>query len=132
LAQIADGVKKFEEWMRQRFAGASVLREWPLLALDDHGSVVSGTADLIVQTADSAWIIDHKSDHVEDPMQAFLAYRPQLEAYARAFAAEGRPVQGIAIHWIRRGELVMEHLATAGFVDSTASHSVSNTNHPFA
>jgi ATP-dependent helicase/nuclease subunit A len=104
FAQIAAGVQEFEGWLRARFADASVLREWPLLALDDRGTVVSGTADLIVRTTDGAWIIDHKSDRVEDPLQAFLAYQPQLEAYARALAGEGSPVRGIAIHWIRRGE----------------------------
>jgi ATP-dependent helicase/nuclease subunit A len=112
MAQIANGVKAFEDWLCHRFAGASALREWPLLALDDRGTVVSGTADLIVQANDGAWIIDHKSDRVEDPLQAFLAYQPQLEAYARALMGEGSPVRGIAIHWIRRGELVMKHVET--------------------
>ena len=110
MAKIATGVKVFEDWLCHRFAGASVLREWPLLALDETGSVVSGTADLIVQATDGAWIIDHKSDRVEDPFQAFLAYQSQLEAYARALTKEGSPVRGIAIHWIRRGELVMKHV----------------------
>jgi len=71
--------------------------------------VVSGTADLIVRTTDGAWIIDHKSDRVEDPLQTFLAYQPQLEAYAQALAGEGSPVRGIAIHWIRRGEVVWQN-----------------------
>jgi ATP-dependent exoDNAse (exonuclease V) beta subunit len=110
MVQIANGVKAFEDWLCHRFAGASVLREWPLLALDEAGTVISGTADLIVQTSAGYWIIDHKSDRVEDPLQAFLTYQPQLEAYAQALATETRPVAGIAIHWIRRGEIVTKRL----------------------
>ena len=108
LAEIAHAVQAFEGWLGRRFAGAVVLREWPLLALDEHGTVVSGTADLIVQTHDSVWIIDHKSDRIEDSRQAFRVYQPQLEAYAQALAGEGKPVRGIAIHWIRLGEVVWQ------------------------
>jgi ATP-dependent helicase/nuclease subunit A len=105
-------VQAFETLLQDRFRYDAVLREWPLLALDDRGTVVSGTADLIVQTSAGAWVIDHKSDRVEDPLQAFLAYQPQLEAYAQALALQNRPVAGVAIHWIRRGELVMKRLGS--------------------
>ena len=67
----------------------SVQREWPLLHVDASGTVVSGLADLIVHTAEGAWIIDHKSDQVEDPVEAFLKYAPQLEAYREAVEAAG-------------------------------------------
>lgn len=113
LAQIAVAVQAFETWLRDHLRYESVLREWPLLALDNRGTVVSGTADLIVQTSTGIWIIDHKSDRVDDPLQAFLAYQPQLEAYAGAVATDSRPLAGIAIHWIRRGELVLQPLTTS-------------------
>lgn len=110
LAQIAAAVQAFEAWLCERFRYDSVRREWPLLAVDDRGTVVSGTADLIVQTSAGVWVVDHKSDRVEDPRRAFIAYQPQLQAYAQALATETRPVAGIAIHWIRRGELVLKPL----------------------
>ena len=109
LAEIAHAVQAFECWLRCRFAGAVVLREGPLLALVEYGTVVSGIADLIVQTRDSVWIIVHKSDRIGHSRQAFRVYQPQLEAYAQALAGEGRPVQGIAIHWILRGEVVWQN-----------------------
>ncbi len=71
---------------------------------------MSGSADLIVETGDGVWVIDHKSDLIEDPLQAFLHYLPQLDSYAKALADEGRNAQGIAINWIRRGEMVLKRL----------------------
>jgi hypothetical protein len=65
-------------------------------------------ADLIVHTANSAWIVDHKSDVVEDPVAAFGRYERQLQAYRDALEAVGTPVAGVAINWVRRGEVVMK------------------------
>jgi hypothetical protein len=106
LSDVASAVARFEAWLKATFAGSPVLREWPLLHVDERGTVVSGTADLIVQTTEGAWIIDHKSDPVDDPMQSYLTYESQLAAYATALAAAGMRVAGTAIHWIRRGEVV--------------------------
>lgn len=103
MARIAASVARFEAWLQARFQPETVLREWPLLSLSPEGSVVSGTADLIVRTAEGVWIIDHKSDQVEDPAQVFAVYAPQLAAYATALEAEGQRVLGVAINWLRRG-----------------------------
>ena len=69
---------------------------------------MSGLADLIVHTKDGAWIVDHKSDAIEDPVRAFLKYESQLQAYADAIAATGTPIAGVAVHWVKRGEVVMK------------------------
>ena len=84
-------------------------RELPLLGIDDNGSVVSGTADLVLETDGGIWIIDHKSDQVDDPELAFNSYRPQLECYATLLQSMGHNVLGLGINWIRRGEVVLEH-----------------------
>ena len=70
-------------------------RKWPLLHVDPAGTVVSGMADLIVHTTNGALIVDHKSDEIEDPVQAFLKYELQLQAYADAVAATGTKVAGV-------------------------------------
>ncbi len=110
MIEIAAAVGQFEAWLRDYYAIESVLREWPLLMLDSHGSVVSGTADLIAKTADGVWVIDHKSDQIENPVQAFLDYQAQLECYAMALAGEGHTVLGVAINRIRFGEVVLKPL----------------------
>lgn len=107
LEKITVAVGQFESWLADHLDGTSVLREQPILALDEQGTVVSGTADLIVETAEGIWVIDHKSDQVDDPETAFINYRPQLESYANALTNAGKQVLGTGINWIRRGEVVL-------------------------
>lgn len=108
LERVAAAAGRFQAWLDGRFEGASVLREWPVLMLDGDGAVVSGVADLIVETPDGAWVIDLKSDQVDDPSGAFAGYRSQLRSYAAAVEGSGAPVLGTGICWIRRGEVVLE------------------------
>ena len=107
LQKIAIAVREFESWLVDHLDSSSVLREWPILALDEQGTVVSGTADLIVETPRGLWVIDHKSDRVDDPEAAFITYRPQLETYAKSLANAGKQVLGTGINWIRRGVVVL-------------------------
>ncbi|MCG7951165.1 MAG: UvrD-helicase domain-containing protein [Candidatus Thiodiazotropha endolucinida] len=109
ISVIADSVTSFERWMTERFSLTAVHRELPLLGIDENGSVVSGTADLVVETDSGVWIIDHKSDQIEEPQVAFENYRPQLECYAKLLKSMGHEVAGLGINWIRRGEVVLEH-----------------------
>lgn len=108
LERTAVAVARFEAWVVDHLHATSVQREWPLLHVDAHGTVVSGMADLIVHTDAGAWILDHKSDVVDDPLQGFLKYERQLRAYREAVEAAGTPVAGVAVHWVRRGEVVVK------------------------
>ncbi len=108
--RIVTAVVLFESWLAATFQIRDIRREWPVLRLDSKGSVVSGTVDLLVDTPEGTWVIDHKSDKVEDPEAGFSRYRPQLEDYARALEAEGKSVAGLAINWTRRGEVWLERL----------------------
>ncbi len=80
----------------------------PILFLDEKGSVVNGFIDLLVETEQGFWIIDHKSDRVEDPEEKFNNHLPQLRCYAEvvAKARPDNPVLGGAINWIVRGEVM--------------------------
>lgn len=110
VSVIADSVTGFERWMAAHFLPNAVHRELPLLGIDENGSVVSGTADLVVETDSGVWIIDHKSDQIEEPEAAFDGYRPQLESYAKLLQSMGHDVVGLGINWIRRGEVVLQRL----------------------
>lgn len=105
---ILSCVTNFENWLNKRLSPKSVARELPLLAIDESGSVVTGSADLVIETQDGLWIIDHKSDMVEDLNVAFNNYRPQLKLYEKALSEAGSKVLGIAINWIRLGEVTLE------------------------
>ena len=117
LAPIETAVRRFESWLAATYQPEQILREWPLMMLADDGSVISGTADLIVHTAEGAWILDHKSDRIEDPTEAYQKYRPQLGAYVDALASQGTKVLGVGIHWIRLG------VVTFGPIDDPAARS---------
>jgi len=112
VSAIAAAVERFESWL-DRIGTQEVLREWPLLMLDGSGSVVSGTADLIACSPDGVWVIDHKSDNIDDPAEAFQKYRSQLDSYALALSDQQMHVLGIGINWIRLGVVTLHDLATA-------------------
>lgn len=105
LRAIGEAVSSFDHWLEDRFAPVSVRRELPILGFDEKESVVSGTLDLLVETAEGYWILDHKSDVVDDEAARFSLYRPQLACYENVVrqAFPEKPVLGIGIHWIARG-----------------------------
>ena len=78
--------------------------------LDDCGSVVHGFADLIVETADALWVVDHKSDKVATPAlleERFQTYYPQLSCYVDALrqARSDKPVKGFLLNWVCYGDV---------------------------
>ena len=111
-AAIARNVAQFDAWLEGRFAQQDVGLEVPILALDDRGSVVWGYIDVLVETADELWIVDHKSDHADDRGSRFAEHLPQLTAYADAVrqARPDKPVRGVAVHWITYGEVSLLEL----------------------
>ncbi len=102
---LSKATADFDRWLEDKFHPLRVLREVPLLGMDDRGSVVSGVLDLLVESAEGYWIIDHKSDIVDDRGARFGTYLPQLQAYAGLVrkAFPGKPVLGVGIHWISYG-----------------------------
>lgn len=109
LRRIGEAVAAFERWLGERFTPVSVRRELPILGLDGKGSVVSGTLDLLVETPAGYWILDHKTDALDDPAARFPVYRPQLDCYATVIrkAFPDKPVLGTGIHWISLGEVTL-------------------------
>lgn len=105
--RIAASVARFKRWLEERFTIQRIDRELPLLGLDANGSVVSGTADLVIETRDGIWIIDHKSDRIDDSAAGFQHYLPQLDAYAAVVSGTGKNVQGVGINWVRRAEIAL-------------------------
>lgn len=102
---VSMAVENFHAWLRREFEPIGCQSEVPILALNDQGSVVTGYIDLLIETGEGWWIIDHKSDQVDDLDEGFSRYLPQLRAYAEALArvAGSKPILGVGIHWISRG-----------------------------
>jgi ATP-dependent exoDNAse (exonuclease V) beta subunit len=113
---IAGSVKAFKDYLTERLNPLLLRSEAPFIRLDNYGTVITGTIDLLVETADGFWIIDHKSDQIDkEGLQSQSAYHfPQLKAYADAVAAlhPDIPVRGIAINWISLGMMTTLESAT--------------------
>lgn len=92
---------RLRSWVDARFPGAVWHREWPLLHRQPNGTIIRGTADLVLEHADGFAVIDHKSfpGSAEQAAARAAAFRGQLAAYAAAVAtATGRPVTGCFVH----------------------------------
>ncbi len=68
--------------------------------------------DLLVETQEGLWIIDHKTDTSDDLETTFAQYYPQLQAYQKTVenAQSGRKVLGVCINWVRYGKVMMKRL----------------------
>ncbi|MWV55107.1 AAA family ATPase, partial [Chlorobium phaeovibrioides] len=108
LKPVNDAVRAFDAWLGSRFSIIKRHAELPLLALHTDGSVVAGFTDLVVETDDGLWIVDHKSDQVTTEAlleERFTIYLPQLRCYADALAAArpDKPVKGLMLNWVSFG-----------------------------
>ena len=114
VAAIVAAVCSFDTWLQTNYKPLSIQSEVPLLALDPRGTIVSGVADMIFETVDGLWIIDHKSDQVPNDTlreERFSLYYPQLMCYVDVLknARKDKPVLGIILNWVSFGMVsVME------------------------
>ncbi len=98
----------FTAYLETTYAPQQVYREWPL-QMRDNGQMITGIADLVLETAQGLVVIDHKSfpgsqDALETKAQE---YQGQLDGYARVLAAAtGKPVFGKVIHFFTLGACV--------------------------
>ncbi|MCG5052498.1 MAG: PD-(D/E)XK nuclease family protein [Myxococcales bacterium] len=82
LLEMSD---RLRAWLARVAPGARVLREWPLGSCDDLGTLVAGTADMLVEHNEQVMIIDHKSHRsVDGAKKNVLSLAGQLACYANA------------------------------------------------
>lgn len=55
--------------------------EVPILAKRPDGAVMNGLIDLLGRSPKGLFVLDHKSDIIEDPIALASTYFPQLSAY---------------------------------------------------
>jgi ATP-dependent exoDNAse (exonuclease V) beta subunit len=108
-AAVAATVESLRRYLQTKFAAYSVKHEEPFICFDDQGTVVTGTIDMLIETSDGFWIIDHKSDRVDESEISAMTewYYPQLKTYSDAVTAinPDKTVKGIMINWIGLGML---------------------------
>ncbi|MDH3525623.1 MAG: UvrD-helicase domain-containing protein [Acidobacteriota bacterium] len=81
--------------------GARQHREWPLLHRLADGSLVRGTADLVLELDETFVLVDHKTfpGGTEQAREAAAGYAGQLRTYAAAIAAAtGKRLEAAFIH----------------------------------
>ena len=106
-AELVEAAERLKRWGAQ-FEGARWHREWPLWRRQPDGSVLRGTADLVLETENVWLVIDHKSfpGTREDAQARAARFGGQLAAYAEALRAHAdKPVRGF-IHLPITGQLV--------------------------
>lgn len=83
LRQFSDSL---HQWIQQQYPGAQIFREWPLSYRQENGTLVVGTADLVLQTPTEIVVIDYKTFPGGYPqaLQEVPQYGGQLQAYATA------------------------------------------------
>ena len=106
VVRMGDG---FRSWLEARWPGAVLHRELPVHRRQASGTVLSGRADLVLETAAGLVIVDHKSFPGSEDVALTRAagYAGQLSAYAEAVsAALGRPVESMWIHLPILGKVI--------------------------
>ncbi len=104
FVQLQEQVRTFKSYNESDLEVVDIQCEIPILSKTALGSTVSGSIDLLVETTDGYWIIDHKSDRVEDFTEQFIHHFPQLESYAK-YTKLNKPLLGLGVNWIRYGKL---------------------------
>ena len=110
--EIQEMSKSFQTCINDNFNPVSLGWEVPVISQNNKGGVISGTVDLLVETKDGYWIVDHKTDESQNLIESFNDHLPQLQCYGQALA-EGMnlTVKGVAIHWACLGSISILGLA---------------------
>ncbi|NQZ88486.1 MAG: UvrD-helicase domain-containing protein [Colwellia sp.] len=106
--QLFVQVGNLKAWVNESWSASSYNTELPMLSTVESGATLSGILDLLIETNDGYWIIDHKTDRKTDEKQ-FKHHLPQLLAYAKHIKLN-KPIIGVAINWVRKGRLTLVQL----------------------
>ncbi|MBL9017527.1 MAG: UvrD-helicase domain-containing protein, partial [Myxococcales bacterium] len=108
-ADLLVAASRLWSWCDATFPGSRRHREWPLSYRRAEGTIVAGTADLVLSGTGGFVLVDHKSfpgDPGTAPERA-LRYAGQLHAYAVGVASATRlPFSSAWIHFPLLGKLV--------------------------
>jgi ATP-dependent helicase/nuclease subunit A len=108
LQNISASVQTFRSWLDTNLKPTQIDYEVPIRSLTHEGSLVSGEVDMIVESKAGFWIVDHKTDHIDDLDAGFKHHWPQLSIYAKALTeGVGKPVLGVVINWVSLGKVTV-------------------------
>ena len=110
LLEMSD---RLRGWVRQRWSATVMHREVPMAMEQTAGTLLSGIADLLVETPQGWVVIDHKTrvGAVAELEAYACGVVGQLSAYAEILTALGRPVVAWVVHFPLAGCVVLVDLA---------------------
>ena len=88
-ADVLAAASRLWAWIQARFPTGRLHREWPVMQRTDAGTVVAGTADLVIAHGGGFVVVDHKTfpGGVDAAAARAAGYAGQLLAYANAISA---------------------------------------------
>jgi ATP-dependent exoDNAse (exonuclease V) beta subunit len=116
VAMADECASRFLKVVTQRFNPINMHAEFPIYYTNEHGQIINGVIDLLLETAEGFVLIDHKASPRarSDWEEIALGYSGQLGCYAKGVAcATGKPVLDQWIHFGVTGGLVQIICASA-------------------
>ena len=107
---IAAAHSALMEWLKGNLSAGQISAEMPFSGLASDGSVCTGIFDLLVETPDGYWVIDHKTDRATEEGEIFGQYWPQLQAYRDAIQGLGHVVAGVGLNLVNDGKLLLSRV----------------------
>lgn len=104
---IATSHKEITSWLKDKLSASQITPEVPFSVINKNGSVCTGVIDLLVETPDGFWVIDHKTDRATDEETIFDHYWPQLQAYRESIECLGHSVAGVGLNLVNDGKLLL-------------------------
>ena len=121
IKQSASGLRALLDRLGITIIGTEV----PVLAKRADGAVMNGLIDLLGRGPKGLFLLDHKSDRVDDPVVSAAAYFPQLSAYVEGLIGiEHDTVPPEAgINWLSLGAIAVfsQNCATDAAVTVTVA-----------
>ena len=105
--KLQNTVAAFENWLTQELGAIDMHKEVPISYINATGAVVNGTIDLLVETRDGYWILDHKTTQM-DSAEEMNKYWCQLMAYSDSIGAAGKrkPALAVGINFITESSVL--------------------------
>lgn len=97
-------------WLRENAGATKFTPEVPFSVKAGDGSVCTGLIDLLVETPEGYWVIDHKTDRATGEDVIFDHYWSQLQAYRDALQELGHTVVGVGLNLVNEGKLLLARM----------------------
>ena len=104
---IAESHAALIGWLRETLGASVASTETPFTTAMSDGSNCTGLIDLLVQTPNGIWVIDHKTDQASDHQVLFSHYWPQLHAYGETIRGTEHTFAGTALNLVGFGKLLL-------------------------